>query len=85
MSVDYSLFHEVGRLHGQTADYHLIYLTRMRALHLRRFKKLTEGMAIGSSVSSASTSSSKFSRVTHGTRYVRFRFVGGHFIATSTI
>ena len=68
----------------------------MRALHLSGSKKLTEGMAIGSSVSSASsaigssvsnasTSSSKFSRVTHGTRYVRFRFVGGHFIATYTI
>ena len=36
MSADYSLFHEVGRLHGQTADYHLhIYLINMRALHLR--------------------------------------------------
>ena len=29
----FRLFHEVSRLHGQTADYHLhIYLTSMRAL-----------------------------------------------------
>ena len=56
MSADYSLFYAVSRLHGQTADYHLhIYLINMRALHLRRSKKLTQGRVIGSSVSSAST------------------------------